>query len=70
LLCGYRYVIFVQNEDMKLWKIASDSDENKGFSTVKLERTERGTALFSGALNTIVPKVSLPCFTDDFYSFV
>ncbi|CAD5224151.1 unnamed protein product [Bursaphelenchus okinawaensis] len=47
---------FKDDKQMARWQTGCDSDWGEGFSTVKLERTERGTAMFSGYLDTTILK--------------
>jgi len=46
---------FSTDEKLKLWKTGCDSDWKEGYSRCKFERTDRGTALFSGTLSGRLP---------------
>ncbi|CAJ0586468.1 unnamed protein product, partial [Mesorhabditis spiculigera] len=43
---------FDSDEALSLWHTGCDSDFSEGFSTVKWERTDQGTAIFSGNLSS------------------
>ncbi|KAG5318966.1 CIA30 protein, partial [Pseudoatta argentina] len=43
-------------KSLNQWVITCDSDYNEGFSTVKLEMSSIGTGIFSGTINTRLPK--------------
>ncbi|CAD5232006.1 unnamed protein product [Bursaphelenchus xylophilus] len=47
---------FKNDDQMSRWQTGCDSDWGEGFSTVKLERTAQGTAMFTGYLDTTVLK--------------
>ncbi|CAB3396502.1 unnamed protein product [Caenorhabditis bovis] len=47
---------FNTKEKLDLWHTGCDSDWNEGFSTCSLQKTEYGTALFSGTISTSIVK--------------
>ncbi|KAI4468463.1 complex i intermediate-associated protein 30 [Holotrichia oblita] len=47
---------FNTEDSLKSWKVTSDKDNNEGYSTCSLTLNKYGNAVFSGELDTRVPK--------------
>lgn len=47
---------FTSQQELDKWVVSADSDHNEGFSTAKFEMSQCGYGLFSGNVQSLVPK--------------
>lgn len=47
---------FTEEKDLERWVVTADSDHNEGFSSAKFEICNSGYGLFSGYVQSIIPK--------------